>query len=182
MFGALVFVIFLPLEYAIQFQLLGGIWISQTIPAVIVGLYTAWFNPWALIIGWAAGLATGTLMAASTGFQSAVFPLALDGLTVPGYAALYALGINFGVSIALTPCSIWCHRAAARTRRFLRTIISIPRGPNLRGTSRRPRWWSEWPANSGALRHIQGFEISCKRLANRLHRLRVSSRLSALKT
>jgi solute:Na+ symporter, SSS family len=103
MFGALVFVIFLPLQYAIQFQLLGGIWISQTIPAVIVGLYTAWFNPWALIIGWAAGFTTGTLMAASTGFQSAVFPLALDGLTVPGYAALYALGINFGVSIVLTP-------------------------------------------------------------------------------
>jgi SSS family solute:Na+ symporter len=33
--GALVFIIFLPLEYAIQLQLLGGIWISQTIPAVI---------------------------------------------------------------------------------------------------------------------------------------------------
>jgi solute:Na+ symporter, SSS family len=37
-FGALVFIIFLPLEYAIQLQLLGGIWISQTIPAVIIGL------------------------------------------------------------------------------------------------------------------------------------------------
>ena len=37
--GALVFIIFLPLQYAIQLQLLGGIWISQTIPSVIVGLY-----------------------------------------------------------------------------------------------------------------------------------------------
>jgi len=54
-FGALLFIIFLPLQYAIQLQLLGGIWISQTIPAVIVGLYTRWLNPWALIIGWAAG-------------------------------------------------------------------------------------------------------------------------------
>ena len=34
-FGALLFIIFLPLQYAIQLQLLGGIWISQTIPAVI---------------------------------------------------------------------------------------------------------------------------------------------------
>src|ERR1700704_2423958 len=42
--GALVFIIFLPLEYAIQLQLLGGIWISQTIPAVIIGLYTRWLN------------------------------------------------------------------------------------------------------------------------------------------
>src|ERR1019366_5433312 len=62
-------------------------------------LYTRWLNPWALIIGWAAGLIAGTWMAASLSFQSAVFPLAVDGFTVPGYAALYALGINFAVSI-----------------------------------------------------------------------------------
>jgi solute:Na+ symporter, SSS family len=100
--GALVFIIFLPLQYAIQLQLLGGIWISQTIPSVIVGLYTRWLNPWALIIGWAAGLVSGTWMVASNGFQSAVFPLAIDGLTIPGYAALYALAINFVVSIVLS--------------------------------------------------------------------------------
>ena len=101
-FGALLFIIFMPLQYAIQLQLLGGIWISQTIPAVIVGLYTRWLNPWALIIGWAAGLIAGTWMAASLSFQSAVFPLAVDGFTVPGYAALYALAINFAVSIVLS--------------------------------------------------------------------------------
>ena len=101
-FGALIFIIFLPLQYAIQLQLLGGIWISQTIPAVIVGLYTRWLNPWALIIGWAAGLITGTWMAASLSFQSAVFPLVVDSFTVPGYAALYALVINFAVSIVLS--------------------------------------------------------------------------------
>jgi SSS family solute:Na+ symporter len=100
--GALAFIIFLPLQYAIQLQLLGGIWISQTIPSVIVGLYTRWFNPWALIIGWAAGLVSGTWMVATNGFQSAVFPLAIDGLTIPGYAALYALAINFAVSIVLS--------------------------------------------------------------------------------
>jgi solute:Na+ symporter, SSS family len=83
-------------------QLLGGIWISQTIPSVIVGLYTRWLNRWALIIGWAAGLVSGTWMAASLSFQSAVFPLAIDGLTVPGYAALYALAINFAVSAVLS--------------------------------------------------------------------------------
>jgi len=101
-FGALVFIIFLPLQYAIQLQLLGGIWISQTIPAVIVGLYTRWFNPWALLAGWACGLVSGTWMAASLNFQSAVFPLAIDGFTVPGYAALYALAINFAVSVVLS--------------------------------------------------------------------------------
>ena len=108
-FGALLFIIFLPLQYAIQLQLLGGIWISQTIPAVILGLYTRWLNPWALIIGWAAGLISGTWMAASLGFQSAVFPLVVDGFTVPGYAALYALAIN-----SRTRASAVHHGCAAR--------------------------------------------------------------------
>jgi SSS family solute:Na+ symporter len=34
-FGALVFIIFVPLQYAIQLQLLGGIWIIQTLPSVL---------------------------------------------------------------------------------------------------------------------------------------------------
>ena len=100
--GALLFIVFLPLQYAIQLQLLGGIWISQIIPAVIVGLYTRWLNPWALIIGWAGGLVSGTWMVASLGFQSAVFPLVIDGFTIRGYAALYALGLNFAVGIVLS--------------------------------------------------------------------------------
>ena len=101
--GALVFIIFLPLQYAIQLQLLGGIWISQTIPAVIFGLYTRWFNPWALLVGWATGLIVGTWMAGTTGFQSATFPLHIDGLTMPGYAALYALTLNVLLSAVLSP-------------------------------------------------------------------------------
>src|ERR1700688_3063981 len=35
--------------------------------AVIVGLYTRRLNPWALIIGWAGGLVSGTWMVASLG-------------------------------------------------------------------------------------------------------------------
>ena len=43
--GALVFILFVPTQYAIQLQLLGGIWIIQTLPAVMLGAYTRWFNP-----------------------------------------------------------------------------------------------------------------------------------------
>ena len=46
--GALLFIILLPKEYAIYFQLLGGIWIIQTFPALILGLYTRWLDPKAL--------------------------------------------------------------------------------------------------------------------------------------
>ena len=67
--GALFFIIFLPTQYAIQLQLLGGIWIIQTLPAVIFGLYTRWLNSWALLIGWAVGMVAGTAMAASHQFH-----------------------------------------------------------------------------------------------------------------
>ncbi len=53
--GALVFIIFVPVPYAIQFQLLGGILMIQAVPAVMIGLYTRALNGWALLIGWAAG-------------------------------------------------------------------------------------------------------------------------------
>ena len=102
-FGALVFIIFLKPQYAIQLQLLGGIWISQTIPSVVLGLYTNRLNPVALLIGWVAGIGLGTWMASTTGFQSAVYPLMVRDMTVPGYAALYALSLNVGLSLVLSP-------------------------------------------------------------------------------
>ena len=100
-FGALVFIIFLPTQYAINLQLLGGVWIIQTLPAIVVGLYTRWLHRWALLIGWAVGMLTGTAMAVSQNFTS-VYPLPLFGATVPGYAALYALIVNLVVAVVLT--------------------------------------------------------------------------------
>jgi solute:Na+ symporter, SSS family len=101
-FGALVFVLFLPLQYAIQLQLLGGIWIIQTFPAVVLGVYTRKLNDWALFCGWAVGSVVGTWMAVAANF-SATYPLALGGWTFPGYAALYTVILNFLVALVLTP-------------------------------------------------------------------------------
>src|SRR6476646_3745674 len=52
-FAALLFVLFLDRQNAINFQLLGGIWILQTLPSIVFGLYTRWFHRWALLGGWA---------------------------------------------------------------------------------------------------------------------------------
>jgi len=101
-FGALVFIVFVPLQYAIYLQLLGGVWIIQTLPAVMIGLYTRWFNSWALLIGWAAGTFAGTYMAVAVNFQAA-YPLAIGGWTFPGYTALYTLILNLVIAIVLTP-------------------------------------------------------------------------------
>lgn len=101
-FGALVFIIFLPAQYAIQLQLLGGIWIIQTAPALIGGVFTRWFNDWALFVGWVAGIVAGTWMAASVNFAPQ-FSLALAGWTFPGYIAAYTVVLNLAVAVVLTP-------------------------------------------------------------------------------
>jgi solute:Na+ symporter, SSS family len=100
--GALVFIIFVPTQYAIQLQLLGGIWIIQTVPSVMLGVYTRWFNEWALLIGWAVGTAVGTAMAVSVNFAAA-YPLAFGGMTFPGYTAFYTVILNLVIAIVLTP-------------------------------------------------------------------------------
>ena len=102
-FGALLFVLLLPTSYAINFQLLGGVWIIQILPTLLFGLYTRWFHRGALIAGWAAGMLTGTLMALDLRFAGSVFTLHALGWTVPGYAALYALLVNIAVGILATP-------------------------------------------------------------------------------
>ena len=101
--GALFFIIFLPQQYAIQLQLLGGIWIIQTAPAVMLGLFCRWLNGWALLIGWALGIGCGTAMAAALSFKAAVYPLTFFGTIVPGYAAFYGLALNLAVSAVLSP-------------------------------------------------------------------------------
>ncbi len=100
--GALLFILFLPLQYAIQLQLLGGIWIIQTFPAVVVGLFTRKLNDWALFLGWLVGMVAGTWMAVAMNF-SATYPLAIAGWVFPGYAALYTVILNFAVALVLTP-------------------------------------------------------------------------------
>jgi solute:Na+ symporter, SSS family len=101
-FGALVFILFIPTKFAIYLQLLGGIWIIQTLPAVMLGVYTRWFNAWALLVGWAAGTFAGTAMAIAVNLTP-TYPLEIAGFTFPGYTAFYTLILNLAVAIVLTP-------------------------------------------------------------------------------
>ena len=100
--GALLFVLALQSSYAIQLQLLGGIWICQTVPAVLVALFTRAMHPTALLIGWACGIASGTAMAWSLGLKSSVYVLHAFGVAIPCYAALSALTLNLLVGIVLS--------------------------------------------------------------------------------
>lgn len=99
--GALVFVFALPLQYALWLQLLGGVWIIQTLPSVLIALFTRMLNGWALLIGWAVGMVLGTWMAASVNFSPA-YTLQLFGVAVPCYTALASLVVNLGVAFVIS--------------------------------------------------------------------------------
>ena len=100
--GALAFALFVSTKSAIDLQLLGGVWILQTLPAVFLGLYTRWFDRWALLAGWAVGMGLGTSMAASQSFKSA-FPLHVGSLHITMYSAFFAIVANLVVTSVLTP-------------------------------------------------------------------------------
>jgi SSS family solute:Na+ symporter len=102
-FGALLFIVYVPTQYVLNFQLLGGIWILQTMPAVLLGIYTRWFNRWALLIGWIAGMVLGTGAFIATNLKSVILSVSLGGVTIPMYAAVAAVILNLVLAIVLTP-------------------------------------------------------------------------------
>ena len=104
---ALIFVLTLDKQNAINFQLLGGIWILQTFPAIVFGLYTRWFHRWALMAGWAIGMLYGTITAYNVvnpvtgnhfGGSLATIPM----IGEMGYIALTAFAINVIIAAVLT--------------------------------------------------------------------------------
>jgi len=102
-FGALLFIIYIPTQQVINFQLLDGIWILQTLPAVFLGLYTNWFNRWALLIGWLVSMILGTLMFIGAGYK-ALYAISIGSLSIPPmYAAFAAIIVNLILAIVLTP-------------------------------------------------------------------------------
>jgi hypothetical protein len=107
--GALGFALELNKTFSINLQLLGGIWILQTFPAIVIGLYTRWFHRGALILGWAAGMAYGTVEAyRTTGGGQAHFGAStapVFGHTT--YIAITALILNLAISAVLTLVFRW---------------------------------------------------------------------------
>lgn len=105
-FGALVFVLALSKDFAINLQLLGGVWILQTLPAIVIGLYTRWPHRTALFVGWVVGMVYGTWLAygvsspvkAHFGGPLVDFP----GTGAKVYIALVALLANLAAVVVLT--------------------------------------------------------------------------------
>jgi solute:Na+ symporter, SSS family len=116
--GAVAVILLISPQFSLDLQLIGGVIILQTLPAVALALYTRWFHRWGLVAGWVAGMALGLWMlylipnAANNHkhFGSAQFPLSkwfdptslgLDAKTVV-YVGFVAVLANVIVAVVVT--------------------------------------------------------------------------------
>ena len=118
--GALLAIIAISPQFSIDLQLIGGVIILQTLPAVAIGLFTRWFHARALIAGWVAGTATGvwtlyviparafaddgTVTIVREHFGGSAFALSNLGFdsTTTVYAGFVAVGANLLVAVLAT--------------------------------------------------------------------------------
>lgn len=98
--GALLAILFMPTQFALDLQLLGGLWILQTLPALIFGLYLNWFSSTALLTGWAVGLAGGSWLAWSDGLKP-LHGIDFGAGKVAIYTGLLALALNIVVAVVV---------------------------------------------------------------------------------
>lgn len=116
-FGAVLVIIALNTQFAIDLQLIGGVLIMQTLPAVALGLYTGWFHRWALVSGLLGGLAVGIFMLYQVPrydgngnivrehFGGSAWPLSNLGLETRStiYVGIVALVVNLLIVFVATP-------------------------------------------------------------------------------
>ncbi len=102
--AALGFVLLLNPLFAIDLQLLGGVWILQTLPALVLGLLPLRLTPAGLLAGWAAGMAGGTAIVFADGLKPvhALHLVGPHGISVSTglLALLLNLLVALGVSLA----------------------------------------------------------------------------------
>jgi SSS family solute:Na+ symporter len=112
--GAVIVILTLDPQFSIDLQLIGGVIIVQTLPAVAIGLYTRALHAWALIAGWAVGMIAGLYMLYNTanavtgkahfgGAQYKLSNISFFGdtkLTV--YTGILALALNLIVAIVVS--------------------------------------------------------------------------------
>ncbi len=108
--GALAVVLVLEPQFSIDLQLIGGVIILQTLPALVLGLWRTFVHRWALLAGWAVGMAVGLFMVYDTpnpltgkehfgGAQYALSKLGLGDTKVTVYTGIIALAANLLVVI-----------------------------------------------------------------------------------
>ena len=109
--GALLVIFFMPTQFALDLQLLGGVWMMQIFPAVVFGLFTRWFSGAGLFAGWLVGILVGTSLSWTAKAWVPVHKLAWDiplvghvdsGLGFAAYNGLTAFVLNVAIAALLS--------------------------------------------------------------------------------
>src|SRR4051794_5198856 len=112
--GAVVVILTLDPQFSIDLQLIGGVIILQTLPAVAISLYTRALHAWALMAGWAVGMLAGLYMLYNTAnavtgkahFGGAQYKLSnfsfFGDTKMTVYTGAIALALNLIVAIVVT--------------------------------------------------------------------------------
>ena len=98
--GALIVILFVPTKFALDLQLLGGVWMCQIFPAVVFGLFTRRFSGYALLAGWAVGMILGTWLAWTPDAWVPVAPILGSSWKI--YNGLTAIVANIAVATVLS--------------------------------------------------------------------------------
>jgi solute:Na+ symporter, SSS family len=99
--GAVGFIVCLPRLYAIDFQLLGGVWILQIFPAIVLSLFQHRIRARALFAGWLVGIVAGSWLAWLAEFKS-IFSLSIGNQTISIYIGVLALSLNLLACLCYT--------------------------------------------------------------------------------
>src|SRR5882672_2694631 len=116
--GALLVILYLPTQFALDLQLLGGLWILQTFPALIFGLFTRWFTAPALLAGWAVGLLGGTYLTWTDGLKP-LHALTFADTTVTAYVGVIAFVANVLTAVVVN---------VAIAQRLSTSLGKVPKG------------------------------------------------------
>ena len=117
--GAVLFIVAVDPQFSVDLQLIGGVIILQTVPAVAIALYSRWLHRWALVVGWVAGMAYGLYLLylipnpASNHLHFGGSALTLDKIILVGwqpfagsklqiYVGIVALVVNLVVTVIAT--------------------------------------------------------------------------------
>ncbi|MGV1953328.1 monocarboxylate uptake permease MctP [Agrobacterium vitis] len=106
--GALLVIVFLPTQFALDLQLLGGVWILQTLPALIFGLFSNWFRVPGLLAGWVVGFVGGTWLVWLNGLKP-LHTLSFGDTQFTVYTGILALLANIVVAVVvnlITPAKV----------------------------------------------------------------------------
>ncbi len=125
-FIALGFIFLVSATYSLQLQLVGGVIILQTLPAIFLAMYTKLLRKWSIGIGWAAGMILGIALLVYSNFYqfkySALQTTFFKFITQPNspfsflYIGLLALLLNLLIAVVGSFLEGWITRRIAMRR------------------------------------------------------------------